>query len=129
MQARQKAGALRLGRSRTSVSRIRIAASTISVLLRARSATANGPAVASSISALMADNRTDAGNTVDVKRLQFIWLILLLTVLCGCAARKPVSAPTLAARHCPEGYELHKAMYQGQLIDICTRPDPVAGML
>ena len=66
---------------------------------------------------------------MDVKRLQFIWLILLLTVLCGCAARKPVSAPTLAARHCPEGYELHKAMYQGQLIDICTRPDPVAGML
>jgi len=63
-----------------------------------------------------------------MKRLQSLLLIAFLATLCGCAAHKPVAAPTLAPRRCPAGYDLHKAMYHGQLIDICARPDPATGV-
>ena len=56
-----------------------------------------------------------------------IHALLAVCLLTACS-HHPVKAPTLAERHCAEGYTPHRAMYNGQLIDICVRHDAVSGM-
>jgi hypothetical protein len=62
--------------------------------------------------------------------LTAIWRSHALVAICLLTAcsHRPVKAPTLAARHCADGYTPHRAMYNGQLIDVCVRHDAVSGM-